>query len=89
MCLDPGVTAPVPEAPDSFASDEQTLRVQELQGEVSSLKKQLFVALGKSKHTVDCDKQLQDAMREVTRIAECEEYLLDLVSRTSDDLICK
>jgi hypothetical protein len=87
--LHSGVSAPQPEAPSYFASNEQNLRIQELRGDVSSLKKQVLVALGKSKHVADCDKQLQDATREVVRLAEREEYLLDLASRVSDDLACK
>ena len=39
VCLDLGVTAPLPEAPDSFVSVEQNLRIKELQGELSSLNK--------------------------------------------------
>jgi hypothetical protein len=66
VCLDSGVTTPVPEAPNSFASDEQTLHIQELQGEVSSLMKQLLVALGKSKHVIDYDKKFQDTLIELT-----------------------
>ncbi|KAM0891681.1 hypothetical protein ACQ4PT_026249 [Festuca glaucescens] len=54
--LDSGVTTPPTEAPDSFISGEQSLRIKELEGELSSLKKQLLVALGKSKHAVDYDK---------------------------------
>jgi hypothetical protein len=45
--LDSEVSAVQPEAPDYFAPDEQNLRIQELQGEVSTLRKQLLVALGK------------------------------------------
>ena len=56
---------------------------------MSTLRKQLLVALGKSQRAVDCDKQLQDATSEVVRLAEREDYLLDLVSRASDDLTCK
>jgi hypothetical protein len=89
VCLDPGVTAPLPEAPDSFVSDEQSLRIEELQSELSSLKKQLLAALRKSKHVVDNHKKLQDALRELTRLAEREMHLLDMVSRARDDLSCK
>jgi hypothetical protein len=89
VCLDPGVTAPLPEAPDSFVSDEQSLRIEELQSELSSLKKQLLAALRKSKHVVDNHKKLQDALRELTRLAEREMHLLDMFSRARDDLSCK
>jgi hypothetical protein len=45
--LDSQFSAPQPEAPDSFSAAEQNIHIQELQGEVSTLKKQLLVALGK------------------------------------------
>jgi hypothetical protein len=75
VCLDSGVTTPAPEAPNSFAPDEQILHIQELQGEVSSLMKQLLVSLGKSKHVVDYDKNLQDTLIELTRPARVEKNI--------------
>jgi hypothetical protein len=87
--LDSEVAAPSPEALDNFLSIEQNMCIKELEVELSCLKKQLLVALGKAKHVVKCDKQLQGALRKLARLADREDYLLDLESRASDDLAWK